>query len=79
MDTARDMDTAIRKNADEIQRLQAQIRKCLAKGYRTQAKPLIKRLNEIKDRERRKKMTNFYAKKKMTKPNEPISAFLELD
>lgn len=50
MDTARDMDTAIRKNADEIQRLQAQIRKCLAKGYRTQAKPLIKRLNEIKDR-----------------------------
>lgn len=50
MDTARDMDTAIRKNADEIQRLQAQIRKCLAKGYRTQAKPLIKRLNDIKDR-----------------------------
>jgi len=46
----RDMDTAIRKNADEIQRLQAQIRKCLAKGYRTQAKPLIKRLNEIKNR-----------------------------
>jgi hypothetical protein len=46
----RDMDTAIGKNADEIQRLQAQIRKCLAKGYRTQAKPLIKRLDEIKDR-----------------------------
>ncbi len=44
------MDTAIRKNADEIQRLQSQIGKCLAKGYRTQAKPLIKRLNEIKDR-----------------------------
>lgn len=43
------MDTAIGKNADEIQRLQAQIRKCLAKGYRTQAKPLIRRLSSIRN------------------------------
>ena len=41
------MDTAIGKNADEIQRLQSQIGKCLAKGYKTQAKPLIKRLNRL--------------------------------
>ena len=34
----------------EISSLQSQIGKCLAKGYKTQAKPLIKRLNEIKDR-----------------------------
>jgi hypothetical protein len=34
----------------EISSLQLQIGKCLAKGYKTQAKPLIKRINEIKDR-----------------------------